>query len=358
MTGNNFFVKLGKRSFFMKKIMLLFGLPVLLFSALEAKDHAAGKKQIMSQTAVVEYPCKYDNTRQRAVCVFAKGKEARPLLVVLHTWGGSSRQDCSRYAAYCLKNNWNMIYPEFRGPNKNPLACGSEAVVSDIADAVAYMKKQARVDHDRVYLIGGSGGGHAALLMAGRHPELWTAVSAWCPITDIAAWHNECEKSKRGYFRHIRSVCGGNPAVDKAAAEEAKKRSPLTWIDGASRCLVEICTGINDGHTGSVPVSHTLNAYNRLASPDARIPQADIDLIVQQRKIPEKYGKAENDPAYGAKKVLLRKRSNLVRMTVFDGGHDCVAAAGLEWLSRQHRKKTPDWNPGTAGDPGAFELAK
>ena len=35
-------------------------------------------------------------------------------------------------------------------------------VVSDIADAVAYMKRAALVDEDRVYLIGGSGGGHAS----------------------------------------------------------------------------------------------------------------------------------------------------------------------------------------------------
>ena len=342
----------------MKKLVICFLLSLLLFPALEAKEPDAWKKQVMAQTSVVEYPCKFDNTRQRAVCIFAKGGEARPLLVVLHTWGGSSRQDCSRYAAYCLKNNWNMIFPEFRGPNKNPLACGSDAVVSDIADAVAYMKKQAKVDHDRVYLIGGSGGGHAALLMAGRHPELWTAVSAWCPISDIAAWHNECEKSKRGYFRHIRMVCGGNPAVDKAAALEAEKRSPLTWIGGASRCVVDINAGIHDGHTGSVPVSHTLHVYNRLASPESKIPQEDIDFIVQQRKIPAKYGKPEADPGYGRKTVLLRKRSNLVRMTIFEGGHDLLPAPGMEWLSRQHRKKAPDWSRGRAADPGAFELAK
>jgi len=62
-------------------------------------------------------------------------------------------------------------------------------------------------------LIGGYGGGYAALLMAGRHPEIWAGVSAWCPISDIEAWYAESKTSQSGYAENIEKSCSGNPAI-------------------------------------------------------------------------------------------------------------------------------------------------
>lgn len=313
----------------------------------------------MERILTIDYRCTFDDSLQKAKCFVAQGGEKRPLLVGLHTWSGNYEQDCTSYATYCLEHNWNFIYPDFRGPNWTKIACGSDAVVSDIADAVAYMKRAALVDEDRVYLIGGSGGGHASLLMAGRHPELWTAVSSWCPISDVAAWHDECILNGHGYDKHIRLACGGDPSKDEAVKADALYRSPVTYMSGASRCLVDIYTGIHDGHIGSVPVSQALNAFNLLASPEERISEADVKFITQNEQIPEHLEKPQADPAFGTDHpVLFRRRSNLARVTVFEGGHDCVAAAALDWLSRQNRRNAPDWREGTVAGSCAGELAK
>ncbi|MBR7104658.1 MAG: prolyl oligopeptidase family serine peptidase [Lentisphaeria bacterium] len=312
----------------------------------------------MERIKTIEYRCSWDNSMQKAKCFIAPGTEPRPLLVALHTWSFTYEQDCSAYAAYCLKNNWNFIFPDFRGPNWTPEACGSDAVVEDIADAVAYMKQAALVDNDRVYLLGGSGGGHASLLLAARRPELWTAVSAWCAISDVALWHDQCAAAGRGYAEHIEKACGGNPAEDEKARAEAQRRSPVTHLGNASRCLLDISTGIHDGHTGSVPVNQTLNAFNILAKPEDKISAEDIAFITENQQFPAHYPAPVQDPSFGKNTVLFRRQSNLTRVTIFEGGHDCLPVPGLDWLSRQNRRQAPDWSEGKASASEAFELGK
>jgi hypothetical protein len=130
-----------------------------------------------------------DGSEQPAMFYAPASKEPVPLLVTLHTWSGDYRQDDHEACAqWCLEKNWAYIHPNFRGPNRRPEATGSELVVQDIVDAVTYASQHGNIDPTRVYLVGTSGGGYTALLMAGRHPELWAGVSAWvvggglCPI--------------------------------------------------------------------------------------------------------------------------------------------------------------------------------
>ena len=129
----------------------------------------------------VEYPSTADDSNQGAwfytPAETGAGTPCRPgagsvpLLVILHPW--SSDQDTHHRACvrWCIDHAWAAIAPDFRGANRRPQACGSELVVKDILSAVEWAKAQAAVDANRVYLIGTSGGGHAALLMAGRAPQ-------------------------------------------------------------------------------------------------------------------------------------------------------------------------------------------
>lgn len=307
------------------------------------------KETEMQAVKEITYPCKFDGSQQPAMFYQAKGPGPRPLLVALHTWSGDHTQASRNYSDFCIENDWNFIFPNFRGPNWLEDGCGSELVVSDLEDAVAYMKHVTDVDPARVYLVGGSGGGHCTLLMAGRRPDLWTAVSAWCPISDIAAWHQQCLNTPhKGYSEHIESACGGIPASSEHAGKEARKRSPLTWLPNAANLTVDISTGIHDGHTGSVPVSQAIHAYNVLAAPEDRISDQDIAYIVTTEKIPAHLASNESDPAFGSRPVYLRKQSNKVRLTLFEGGHDLLPWPALTWLAKQIAGKTPDWSAGRA----------
>ena len=292
------------------------------------------------------YDCKIDQTRQPAMFRAAEGNDPRPLLVGLHTWSYDHTDHYEKFASICEQSNWNFIFPEFRGPNWRPEACGSDFVVSDLEDAVRYVCKTANVDKKRIYLCGGSGGGHCSLLLAGRRPDLWTAVSSWCPISDLVAWHRQCRGgSYAHYAEHIEAVCGGDPQCDSAARQEAVKRSALTHLAGAAGLPLDISTGIYDGHRGSVPVSQAMNAFNLLAKPEDRFRKEEIECIVRTETIPPHLAAHETEPLYGLEHpLLLRRVSGSVRLNLFEGAHDMLNDAAFAWLEKQRRNCPPDWS--------------
>ena len=310
----------------------------------------------------ISYPCKIDRSMQKAMFLKAQSNEPRPLVVALHTWSYHYDAVYEGYADFCEKNDWNMIFPDFRGPNDTPEACGSDFVVSDIEDAVAYMKTVCNVDPNRIYLVGGSGGGHCTLLLAGRRPDIWTAVSAWCPITDVAAWHRQClnEERFKHYSQHIEKACGGNPAENDFAAKECLKRSPLSWLANAKDLIVDISTGIHDGHTGSVPISHTFNAFNILANSDDRITEKDIEYAVVNEQIPPSLaGECSEEPSLNGRKVHFRRQSENTRITIFEGGHDLIINSAMQFLAKQIKGKKADWSANCAADRNSSdELSK
>lgn len=310
----------------------------------------------------ITYPCKFDNSMQPAMFRRAESSEPRPLIVALHTWSFDHLGGSKAYNAGAEKRDWHLIFPKFRGPNWEVDGCGSDMVVSDLEDAVSYMKSVCNVDPERIYLAGGSGGGHCSLLLAGRRPDLWTAVSSWCPISDIAAWHAQCTGTiHKGYAEHIEKSCGGDPAVSKEAAFQCRLRSPLTWLVNARNAAlpVDISTGIHDGHTGSVPISQSFNAYNLLADEKDRFSCEEIAFMEKEEKVFPGFGYEESDPAFDeAHKVLLRRQSASARITVFEGGHNILTEAAFEWLARQVKGKSPDWSKGEKVDSGSGELSK
>ncbi len=283
----------------------------------------------------VKYLSSGDSTLQPALFYAPDVNEAYPVLVALHTWSGNYLQTSSvPYLLWCIENNWAFIHPNFRGSNTKPEATGSELVVADIISAVDYAIANTNADLGRIYLVGVSGGGHAALLMAGRAPDIWAGVSAWASITDLAAWYSESKVRGASYANHIVASTGGIPGASAAVDSQYEARSPVTHLANATAPL-DINAGINDGHTGSVPISHSLNAFNLLASPADQIPEDDIKFFVEKAEVPPHLKEPISDGAYGTKIPLFRRTSNNVRVTIFNGGHEIVHQAALIWLSQQ-----------------------
>ena len=284
-----------------------------------------------------------------------------PMLVMLHTWscGYKAKNPAAWAITECCRRGWAFLYPHFRGPNKTPQGCGSDLAVQDIADGVKWALENHPVDPDRVYIMGGSGGGHMSLLMAGRHPELFAAAYAACPITDIARWYSESSDPARNlypsYAKMIYSACGGKPAEKP---EEYARRSPLTWIAAARAAdvPVSITTGIHDGHKkkggGSVPIGHSVRAYNALAAEKDRISAAQLETMERTEQVPPELAFEGKDPYFKqGQEVLLRRTSGNVRLTVFNAGHAGNFVEGAAWLALQKRGKPADWNvppPGSA----------
>lgn len=286
----------------------------------------------------VSIPSTADGHQQKAMWFAPYRPEPVPLLVVLHTWSGNYQQDAHQACLdWAQKRGWAYIHPDFRGPNNRPESTGSDRVVQDILDAVAFAREKVAVDPRRIYLIGTSGGGYTALLMAGRHPQLWAGVSAWVPITDLYAWYIETRASGRKYWKDLEAACGGAPGDSREVDAEYRRRSPLTYLRKADGVALDINAGIHDGHTGSVPVSHSLYAFNEVARKKDRIDPEDILYMVQQEDIPPALKGSLRDETYGDKTPLFRKTSGKARVTLFEGGHEYIPLAALLWLEVQRK---------------------
>jgi pimeloyl-ACP methyl ester carboxylesterase len=312
-----------------------------------------------------------DATDQPALTWSPDTTEPQPLLVALHTWGGGYTQTSNgtTYAQWCMDRGWHFIFPHFRGPNLSPEAMGSDLAVQDIVDAVEHMKKTRPIDTDRIYVIGASGGGHMAMLLAGRHPDIWAGVSAWCGISDIAAWHAEHVRDGKPdtYGKNIEASLGGPPVGDALA--EAVKRSPLTYLAQAKGVPLDLNHGLHDGRQGSVPFRHTLLAFNEVA--ETRLDKAEILHYYETLQRPATWSAPEPDPLYVArllpgskrpgwvpgspdtpllkeaisvpKPVVFRQVSGHARVTLFDGGHEILYTPGLNWLAAQKKGQPPVW---------------
>ena len=291
----------------------------------------------------IKYRSASDDTDQPALHFAPSTKEARPLLVGLHSWSSDYRQANTSYGQWAVNHDWHFIHPNFRGRNRTPSSMGSELAVQDILSAVSWARQQGNVDPNRIYVIGASGGGYASLLMAGRAPELWAGVSAWVPISDLVKWHAETAARKLRYAGEIEAALGGHkPVPGTPAHADALKRSAITYMARARGVNLDINAGITDGHNGSVPISHSLEAFTALAAPKDRLSSALIGEFVKTAKVPAALRKeTAADASYGRKTVLFRRKSGAARVTIFQGGHEIIPEAGLQWLAEQNRIRAP-----------------
>ena len=297
------------------------------------------------EVETVAFPSPGDGSEQKTLFYAPPGDDPVPLLVAFHTWSGDYRQDESPYAEWCIARGWAFVHPDLRGPANRPEAAGSDLAFADLRGVLQLARAKRAIDPERIYAIGVSGGGMMALLAAARMPEVWAAASAWVPVTDLATWHADALTRKNKYAREIERVCGGlprqTPEVDAAYAS----RSVIKRLSNARLPFpLDINTGIHDGHTGSVPVSHAILAFNAVAAEADRIPEAAIEAMVRRRKVLSDLAAATADPLYASNPVLLRRTSGSARLTVFDGGHDIVHEAGLTWLEAQRRSAPAAWD--------------
>ena len=231
-----------------------------------------------------------DGTDQPSLFYKAEG-ESRPLLVGLHTWSYDRRNQMDNLLPLAKKHGFDLLLPEFRGPNlkNNPIcrkACGSEFAIADVVDAIEYVTRVYGSDKNKVLLIGLSGGGHMALMMAGTHPELFLATAAFVPICSLSDW----VKENPNYAPHVLACCSDSE-------EEMQKRSPVSYLSGLARSNTKIFHGKYDS---CVPVTQTLKLYARLM---------------------EEYPKSR------------------VFLDIFDGGHELDLAAAEYWLMSQYKKQ-------------------
>lgn len=302
---------------------------------------AQSEEERFSNDAMIRLavPSTLDDTVQPCLFLPGEGEGPRPLLVFLHTWSNDYTLRTPTWRAEAARRGWHFLQPHFRGPNNTPDACASPKARQDILDAVDHVCAAYAVDTRRVYLAGSSGGGHMTLVMAAHAPRRWTAVSSWCPITDLAAWHAESAASpvagRRKYAADIEAVVGGPPGSSRKVDRELRFRSPLFHLGRTRGLPIDVATGIHDGYTGSVPIHHTIKAFNAIA----RVYQAPAvtgrELATLSARQPLDT-QEEQDPDFG-REIYLRRYAGPSRVTLFEGGHEGIPGAACAWLARHER---------------------
>lgn len=268
--------------------------------------------------------------------------QATPLFVFLHSWSSDYKQDNSKWFAECVKHRWIWLHPNFRGINQSPKACGSRFARQDILDAITLARKTWNVDSERIYMAGVSGGGHMSLLMAGHHPDSFSAVSSWVGPTDLAEWHRFHVKNGKAqkYAQMIEASLGGSPGESADRDADYRDRSPVYHLHRTSDLPVSIWAGIEDGHSGSVPVSHSLRAFNAIARGHGTelIPEKTIDDLLAKRPVSLSQPGDSHAARSLGRKAYLHRRSGVSEVTIFEGGHESIPLAAFDWLSKNKRQ--------------------
>ncbi len=264
-----------------------------------------------------------------------------PLLVFLHSWSGNYKQNNAKWLNEAQKRGWIYLHPDFRGVNQQPEACGSRLARQDILDAIDFTIEHYDVDPSRIYLAGTSGGGHMTMLMAGHHPDRFSAASSWVGISELADWYRFHLKDgePQNYARMILKSLQDKPGASAEIDAEYRDRSPLYWIANATEVPLDLNAGVTDGKTGSVPFAQTVNAFNALAEKNQTTPvsKAEIQQLWDHGKLQKPLpADQETDETYG-RAIHLRRNSGLARVTIFQGGHEGFPGPACEWLSKQTR---------------------
>lgn len=271
--------------------------------------------------------------------------QSTPLLVYLHSWSGDYRQDNAAWHHEAVKRGWIYLHPNFRGINKTPEACGSRSARQDILDAMDAVEAKYRVDSRRVYLAGSSGGGHMSLLMAAYFPERFSAVSSWVPITSLADWYEFHARDGKldHYARMTIDSLGGAPGASPEVDGQYRERSPLFHLQRVGDLPIDINAGVTDGKTGSVPIFHSLRAFNVIAEAHGTKPitAEEMQQLWEQGRLKSPGPDDESDDPDLGRQKFLRRQSGAARVTIFDGGHEGLANAGCRWLATQSRATRP-----------------
>jgi pimeloyl-ACP methyl ester carboxylesterase len=277
-----------------------------------------------------------DATAQKAMFYKSKKGAGQPLIVSLHTWSANYAQ-ANPLMTEILARDYNFIQPDFRGPNNRREACGSDLVISDIEDAIAYALEKANANPEQIHIIGASGGGYATLLCYMRLKYPVKSFSAWVPISDLEAWYWESTGRRQKYAGDILKSTSSGKTLNLA---EVRKRSPAFLSYPAhlrENATLHIYAGIHDGYTGSVPITHSIAMYNKIVrekypeNKAAIVPQEDIIKMLTARSFPGAPSKK-----IGVRKIHYQKQTGDVELIVFEGGHEQLTdcAIGLIPINR------------------------
>ena len=158
------------------------------------------------QPFLVEVPPGYDPARAWPLLVYLHGYHGR--VDMIRKWDTRALADLAKGQGYLVVAPQGRSETDFLGVGE-----------ADALQAVREVGRYYRIDPERVYLIGGSMGGHGALNLALHYPHMWAAVVANVASSDMMLFgglpRDEIPPFRRWHF--LRStpldLAGNAPAL-------------------------------------------------------------------------------------------------------------------------------------------------
>ena len=280
---------------------------------------------------IVEIKSGIDENVQKAYFYTSKSNKPKPLIVSLHTWSGSYSQK-DDLAKICQQNDLNYIHPDFRGVNWTKNACCSELAMNDIDEAITFAIDNSNVDTSKIFVIGVSGGGYATLSTFMKSKHNISKFSAWASISDLIAWYNESEIRNPKYAENVLDCTSSNNGLD---IEVAKQKSPIYWntpTDKLKKSKLFIYAGIYDGIQGSVPITQSINFYNKILT-DLSVSDTSKYISDNEKLQLLEFRKPLGDFGnIGDRKIYLKKGIENLSLVIFEGNHEMLTDFALNQL--------------------------
>jgi pimeloyl-ACP methyl ester carboxylesterase len=175
----------------------------------------------------------------------------RPLVYYVH--GGPQGQERPDFAWFSMPliqfltiNGFAVFVPNVRGSTGYGLDYMKQVDLDwggrDRLDHVFAMQEvlpnDARIDTSRAGVVGRSYGGYMTLMLAGRHPDLWSAAVDMFGPYDLLTFLERIPETWKPYFK----LALGDPVEDR---EFLIERSPRTYLDQLA-CPLLVIQGKND----------------------------------------------------------------------------------------------------------------
>ncbi|WP_404712732.1 alpha/beta hydrolase family protein [Sphingomonas sp. MMS24-J13] len=211
------------------------------------------RPELEGRTLATMRPIRYkagDGTDIPAFLTLPTGKEnARGLPAIVMPHGGPSDRDTWGFdwlPQYYAAQGFAVLQPEYRGSSgygdawyQNNGFRSWRTAVGDVADAGRWLVAQGIADPHKLAIVGWSYGGYAALQSAVIAPDLFKAVVAVAPVTDLAMLKNESADWSDNLL--ARDFIGSGPHIhDGSPAQNADKiKVPVLLVHGTMDANVD-----------------------------------------------------------------------------------------------------------------------
>ncbi len=137
----------------------------------------------------------------------------------------------------------------------------------------------------------------------------------------------------------ILASLGAAPGTSQEIDLEYKDRSPIFHLHKIGKLPIDLNAGVNDGHSGSVPIYHSMKAYNVIATANngKPVPEIEMEQLWKRQKLSSPTASDNIEDKTYSRKIHLRRNTGPARITIFEGGHESLPEAACEWLGKQCR---------------------